>query len=45
LIGFSMIWFALIIFWMEGVWVHRRQNLESNKKVRVKELDSQDLAG
>lgn len=45
LIGFSMIWFALIIFWMEGVWVHRRQNLESNKKVRVKELDSQDVAG
>jgi len=45
LIGFSMVWLALIIFWVEGVWVRRKQIVKSNGKNRVKELDSQDVVG
>jgi len=40
LIGFSMIWFALIIFWMEGIWVRRWRIVASNGKGSVKELDN-----
>jgi len=45
LIGFSMVWLALVIFWVEGVWVRRKRIVESLGNNRVKELDSQDAVG
>jgi chloramphenicol-sensitive protein RarD len=45
LIGFSMIWFALIVFWSEGMWVRRKQKVRSGGQESIRELESQDIAG